>query len=810
MSTYLQDLRLAWRTLTRRPGFSLAVVAILGLGLGATTAVLDLVNLLAWRKLPVERPDELAKVFTARHRGFVGPYHTTSYRDYVDYRDGAESFSGLAAHEYFELRLDTGEATEYAWALAVSGNFFEVLRLGVSAGRPLGTADDRPGSPPAMVIAHPLWQRLGRDPDVLGKTMDVEGEAFTVVGVGPPGFTSTLAGTVTDFFIPIAALPRVLRRSDVLEDRTKAEMDVTGRLRPGFSRAAAQAELAVLAQRIDAGHPLLEEAKRQITLTPATITHPVDLGRMAPTLRLFAAAAALLLVITCANVTHLLLARASERRREMGLRQSIGASRWRLVRQLLTESLLLAAGGGLCGLALAYWARAFLASFVSPELAGEMRFDARLLGACTLVGLAATLLFGLAPALAAARVNLVAALKGAGGGDSRRFSAGRLLSAAQIALCVMLLTAGALLTRSVHNRLHADLGFDDEHLLIARIQLPEEDSSREDGRSFVRRLRQRAEALPAVEQAGIALLVPPILFEISLPLELPEDPDNAHTSRINFVDGGYFQTLGIPLDRGRLFDARDAGASNAVVVVNRLLAEQLWPGQDPLGRTIRSASRRPADPGPDHTVIGVVGSVGQHRSSPDGEPVLYFSFAQRHRDSFQLVLRSPAEPAAVSESLRGLLREMDPRLAPQELRTGEENRRQAFLIERMQAQAVAVFAVLGLLLAVLGIFAVQSYVVSRRAREVGIRMALGARRRDVLQQVVGQGMLLALLGIGVGLAGTLLSSRLLEQLLFGVEPGDVRVLTAAVAVVLATAFGAAYLPARRAARQDPLQALRYE
>ena len=812
MASYLQDLRFAVRTLCKRPGFTLVVVLILGLGIGAATAVIDLVNLLAWRTLPVERPEELVKVFSASHRGWVGPYHPTSYRDYVDYRDGNRSFSGLAAHHDFEARLDTGESTEVVTASAVSGNFFEVLKLGVTAGRPLSDVDDRPDSSPAMVIAHSFWERLGRDPEVLGRTMTVEGEAFTVVGVGPAGYTSTMAGSVTDFFIPAAAMPRFPGNADFLEDRATARFYVTGRLQPGATHAAAQAELDVLARQIDADHPMDEDAKRQITTTAANVVHPVDLQRMVPSLRLFAAAVALLFIITCANIAHLLLARSAARRREMAVRQSMGAGRWLLVRQLLTENLLLALGGGLCGLLLAYWARSFLVAFGGSEFAGEMRFDVRVLGASFLVCLVATLLFGLAPALSTSRVDLVSALKEgtSDGGGRRRFSAGQLLSVAQVAFCVVLLAAGALLGQSVWNRLNADLGFDDENLVIARLHLPQEEYSREEGKVFVRQLRERAAALPTVEDAGVAWVVPPLLFDLTLPFHLPEDPDNARTSRVNLVDEGYFRAMGITLEQGRLFNGGDADSGKAVAVVNRFMAEQLWPGENPLGRTIRSAPTKPGDPGPDYEVIGVVGSVGQHRSGLDGEPVIYYSADQRYRPRFQLVTRSTAETSLVVESLRGLLREMDPALALTAVRTGEMNRRDAFTFERMQAMAVGVFAVLGFLLALLGIFGVLSYAVSRQVREVGIRMALGARRLDVLSRVVRQGMTLALAGAGIGLVGTFLSSRLLENLLFGVTASDVRVLGAVVASVLAAAFVAAYLPARRASRLDPLKALRYE
>ncbi len=781
--------------------------------MGAATAVFDLVNLLAWRKLPAHRSQDLVHVFTAMDRGFVGPYYLSSHRDYLDYRDANRSFSGLAAHQDLDLRLDTGDTTEFAGATAVSGNFFEVVGLRVTHGRPLNAADARPGNPPVTVISHRLWQRLGGAPEILGRTLKVEGQDLTVVGVGPSDYTSAFAGKVTDLFFPAAALPQILGvgRAEDLEDRNVRRFYMIGRLASGVSRDQAKAEMDTIAARIDADHPMPGDSTRKITATPATVTHPVDLERMRPSLRIFAIAVGLLLVITCANVAHLLLARSAARQREMGIRQSIGASRWRLIRQLLTESSLLALGGGLFGLVLAYWSRSFLLAFTGPEFAAEMRFDYRVLGASFTVCFIATLLFGLAPALATSRVDLVKALKeGTDSNRLRRISAGHLLSVAQVALCVVLLAAGTLLARSLWLRLHADLGFEDEPLFLANLSLPENEYSPDESHAFFTRLKQRATNLPGVDKAAISFLVPPILFDISVPLRLPEDPETTYTSRINIVDGNYFDTLGIPLEQGRWFDERDVGSGQSVVVITRKLAEQLWPRENPLGKTIRTDSRRQDDFGPDWTVIGVASNVTQHRSGLDGEPIIYFSADQRRRSRFYLVLRTTVAATTVSESLRGLLREMDPSIAPLALRSGKANRQEAFTLERMQTLAVGVFAILGLLLAVLGIFGVLSYAVSRRVREVGIRMALGARRGDVLRQILGYGITIAGVGVGLGLLATLWSSRLLENLLFGVAPHDIRVLGAVAAVIIAATLLASYLPARRAAGLDPLTALRHE
>lgn len=817
---WIQDWRFALRILARRPGFSLLVILVLGLGLGAATAVVDLANVVAWRPVPVPDPGEIVKVFTANHQGFIGPYHATSYLDYVDYQRAARSLAGLTASHSDRLRLDDGEATDYVTATAVSGNFFEVLRLEAAAGRLLNESDDVAGVAPALVLGHRLWLRLGGGPGVLGSTFRLEGLPFTVVGVAPEGFHGTTAGRTSDVFFPLASLPEVLGDSGrwFLEDREVPRMGLVGRLRPGVTREAARAELDVLARQLDADHPRAPKGEasagvpRRITVTGGIFASPIDLERLTPSLSIFAAAVTLLLVITCANVAHLLLARAASRRREMAVRQSIGADPALLVRQLLTEGLVLALGGAACGLVLARWARAFVAVYAGPELAEEMRFDGRVLGTSLLVCLAATLIFGLAPALAAARVDLVEALKGgAAGGGRRRFTAGQLLSAAQVALSVVLLATGALLTVSLANRLHADRGFDADHLLMTRLDLPDNEYGRDAGNEFLHRFRDRAAALPEVRSAGLSLLMPPTVYDVKLPLTLPEAPEEEHHTRFNFVDAHYFATLGVELQEGRLFDSRDAPSNeDASVIVNRLLAEKLWPAEDPVGRRFHVQNSRPHDPGPGAVVVGVVGNVSQYRTAEGAEPVLYFAAAQRYRSNMQLVLRSTAEPAAAFGALRGILREMNPGLALRSTATWQESRRDSLTLERLQTQAVAVFAALGFLLAVLGLFGVLSYAVSCRVREMGIRQALGARRRDILGQVLGQGARVASAGIAAGLLGTFFASKLLRSLLYGVGTGDVRILAAVVLTVLAAALGAAYLPARRAAALDPLRALRHE
>lgn len=813
----LPALRFALRGVVRRPGLSLLVVVLLGFGLGATTAVVDLVNLLVWRPLPVERADEVVKVYTAPADAWA-PYLRTGYPDYLHYRDGAKSFEGLAALHGFEVRVGRDgsgaldgplEGVAPRRAVAVSGEFFSVLGLRPARGRLFAPEDDRPGADPVAVLSHRAWVRGGADPDVVGSEIVLEGQPFTVVGVGPPSFASTVAGLVDDVYLPLAAAPLVASGGEeLLSARDRGTFAILGRLGPGQSRQTAAAELDVLARGLDAAHPLDNDRSRRITVTPAHLAHPLDRVRMLPTLRLFAGAVAVLLLITCANVALLLLARSAERRREMALRLSLGAGRGALLRQMLGESLLLALAGGGLGLVVARAARYFLHTFAGPELAAEMRFDHRVLGVALLAALVVTLVFGLAPAWSATRVDPARALKEsprAGRGLAR----GRgLLVAAQVALAVVLLSTGLLFAENLRRHLGADMGFDEDGLWMAHVDLSRVGSAEERAR-LEERWRGRVEALPGVESAALASRVPPFFFDVETPVRLPDREDPVASTRTNIVSPEFFPTLGVELRRGRLFTAADGPESRPVVVVNERLAEALWPGEEAVGRVVRMRGR-PHDPGPEYTVIGVVESVSQHRARPGGEAILYYAATQRPRPFRQLVVRSDLAPEALTDAVRRELQEIDADLVMTGAMTGAEHRRVAFVFERMQTQAVGVFAVLGFFLAAVGIFGLLRHAVSLRVREIGVRKALGARRADVRRQVVGEGVRLAAAGCVAGLAVVLAGGRLLESFLYGVDPGSPWVLAAVSAAVLFAAVAASWLPARRAARLEPAEALRHE
>jgi putative ABC transport system permease protein len=803
----LRDLRYAIRTLARSPGFSSMVVLTLALGIGATTVVFDLLNLFYWRQPPIERPQEVVSIYTAHPQAFVGPYGALSWPDFVDYRQAAKSARLIAYRQTF-VPVDAGSGAEDGEVHLVTGDFFSTLGIPAALGRSLGPDDDRAGADPVAVISHALWQKLGSDADVLGRAIEVGELSLQVVGVAPPRFSGLVSGSRVEVLVAAEAGFGLLGESE-RTDRTLHAWSVLARLPRAVSPAALRAELASIANGLDREHRL-PSVSRVITVEPVLLGHPIDQMRVGTTLGVFSAAVGLLLLIASANVSNLLLARAIGRRREMGIRQSIGASHGRLVRQLLTESLVLAFAGGACGLLLALAVRRLMVGYFGQEFVAFMRFDHRVLGLTLLVCCAVTLLFGLAPALVTSRVQLVTALKDAApsGALRARLPTQSLLAALQVAIALVLLLCCGLLVDDLWRSRSADLGFDTTNLLVTGVELPERVEPAE-GRAFFRRLRERAESIPGVRAAGTALLVAPVMLDITIGLRLPEQPDEARRSRFDIVDSESFATLGLPLLEGRLFLPQDEQRQRGVALVNRVLADQLWPGQPALGRTIRLERARPGDPGTDYEIVGVVGSVTQFSLARSPEPVVYFSWEQRYRPFLRLMLRTEGiDPDTVFATLRDQLRELDPTLVLDNPRTHDEARWEALVDQRLQAQTMGLFGGAGLFLALLGVFGVISYWVSQQQHEIGIRMAVGARQADVLRWVLGRGMVLAGAGVALGLIASTWAMQLLRGAVPGLAPAEPALYVGASVFLLAASAASVWLPARRASRVDPLRALR--
>ena len=796
--------------MAKTPGLSLTIVLTLAVGIGGATTVYDVANVFHWRAPAIKDARHVVEVYTtSRQPAFAGPHGPISWADYEDYRDASTSFEGLAAFTQLWLDLEPPLGAEQTAASAVTGNFFEVLGLEPVLGRLLRPEDDRLGGEPLVVLSYASWLRLGADAGVIGQPVRLSDKTFYVIGVAPATFTGTQAGVRPAFFLPAhQALESFGFPRDARTDRTYMAWEVLGRLVDGRDRRSAASELAVIAERLDREHPAAN-LERRIAVLPVSLGHPVDQFRLRATLRIFGAAVGLLLLIVCANVANMLLSKAGARRREMGIRQSLGANRPALLRQLLGESGLLAIAGGAVGLLVALSLRRVLS--LDPELLGDMRFDTRVLGLTMMTVVAATVVFGLAPALATSQVDLVAALKDSmpGAGGRRRYGGRSLLAITQVALSLVLLVSTALLTSNLRDLKDVDRGFDHDNLLLARVDVGK--ATPEEGRRLFRRLRERSATIPGVSSVGMPLLVPPFMLDGNERLLLPEDPETVHTARFNRVDDGYFSTLGLALQEGRLFGPQDAGTKRRVVVVNRLLAERLWPGESALGRTVKVDRARPGDSGTDYEVIGVVSSVAWHILSREPEPVIYYSWEQRYRSSLHVLLRTEGvDPQGVFATLRRELAALDPGLTLSDTITHEDLRWQSLLMERMQARTLNLFGAAGVLISLIGVFSVMSYTVSQQTHEIGIRMAIGARRADVARWVLRRGLILNMAGIVVGLLGSFWAIKLLQQVVAGVVLVDPLVIAGAIALLLVASMAAVWLPARRASGLDPLAALRQE
>jgi predicted permease len=817
----LQDLRYALRTAAKSPGFTAVAVVTLGLGIGANTAIFSVVNTLLLRPLRVPDPHRLVVLNKTSLTG-TGP--SVSYPDYRDYRDQCgEVFEGILGHDLIHAALRHGDGNDLVWGEIVTGNYFTVLGVAPAPGRGfLPEEDAASGARPVVVLGHGLWKRrFGADPRVVGGAITLNGRGFTVVGVAPEGFTGTEFGLRMDFWVPMAMHAAVLPGSKaLLESRGARWMSAIARLRPGVTLEQAGAMVRAVARRLEAAHPE-DNAGVTVGLVPETRSRfPVEArGPIALGAALALGVVGLVLLIACANVANLLLARAAGRRREIGIRLALGAGRGRLARQLLAESLVLSVLGGAAGLLLALWTSDLLLAFRPPipyTLTLDYAPDARVLAFTAIVSLLTAVLFGLAPALKASRTDLLAALKGDAPGSPARARGRRpalrsVLVTAQIALSLVVLVSAGLFLASLRNAGAIDPGFDTRGLVLGTFDLGLLGYSEERGRAFHRDLVERLSALPGVSAVSLADNLPlDDLWNDVGPVVADGQPFPADREGIaaeySVVAPGLFRALGVPLLRGRDFDRRDGADAPAVVIVNRTLADLLWPGRDPIGQRLRIGQ---AD-APPREVVGVVGDVKYRTLGEGPRPFLWRPVAQAYRSQMSILARTAGDPSGLLDPVRRAFRALDASLPVYGLKTMARHMEHALWWTRMGAVLAAVFGGLALLMAAIGLYGVVSYGVAQRTREIGIRVALGARSGDVLRLVVGQGMRLVLAGSLAGLAASLAAGRVIARLLYGVGAFEPQTLLTTAAILGGAALLATYLPARRAARVDPIEALRHE
>jgi predicted permease len=811
MSSILQDLRHAFRLLHKSPGFTLAAALCIALGIGANSATFSFTYAILFRQLPVKEPDQLVRIFGSWATGLK--YGSFSYPDYADVRDNNDVFAGLIASTIEPFHLSAGDRNERIWGLGVSGNYFSELGVTPALGRGFVPEEDRTrGTHPVAVISHGLWQRrFGGKPDVAGNTIRLNGRVFSIIGVAPEGFHGTDVGIGADLWVPMAMHTQLYPGRAWLDSRGNHWIgSIIGRLKPGVTIAQARSAVNAMMSHLSEQYPTSNKGlSADLYPLPESSLHPVVRGGFVAFLSLMFAVVGAILLLACANVAGLLLARSVARRREISIRLALGAGPRRLVRQLLVESLLLSLLGGGFGLLLASWLIRLTQAFQPPSdipLSIDVGLDSRVVVFTLAASMVTGVLFGLTPALASARHNLVTGLKDGAplqsGGTSRLR---QILVAGQVALSFVLLVGAALLVHSLQNVRNLDLGFSPDRQAVAALDLELNQYDQARGRQFIRSLKERLQSLPGVMAAGFAHALPLYLSSQQMgvrPEGYQPPPDtNFPSIDYNVVDEDYFRAMGISILEGRGFTQTDDEKAPGALVINQAFAQRFWPGQEPIGKRVRTGAR-------DHLVVGVVKTGKYFSIGEDPKAFMYLPMRQNYQGSVILHVRTAGDAESLTEAIRKEVRQLDETLPVSDLRTMNSALGFALLPARLGAAVVSAFAFLALFLASVGLYGVVAYFVSQGTRDIGIRMAIGASRADVLRLVLRQGMTTTLAGLAVGLAIAAAATRLMTSLLYGISATDPLSYLAATASLAAVSLLAALLPARRAAKVDPVVALR--
>ena len=821
MGFFRYDLGYAVRQLRANPGFTAVAVLSLALGIGVNSTIFTVINSFLLKPLPVANIDEVIEVFST---SATRQFRLSSYPNYVDYRDEVEAFDGLAANMTMLYSWNRETHSETLFGELVSGNYFHVLGIEPAHGRWFLPEEDRtPGTHPVAVLGHGFWERhFGGDPSIVGDTIKLNGTHFTVVGIAPAEFIGMTPVLKSDLFTPLMteSIVNIFSFSDgisLIERRGGGSLRIYGRLADGATIDQARAQLETVATRLAAEYPGTNE-NRSVNVKPLREVriNPEADGMVTPVAGLLMGLVAMVLLVACANVANMLLARGSARRREIGVRLALGASRWRLVRQLLTESILLSLLGGAGALILTYWISRLLATFQPPLpilIVLDVSPDARVLGFTVGATLLTGIVFGLAPALRSSKPDLVATLKedAPAARIGGWFSLRNALVVAQIAVSLVLLVTAGLFARSLGNARSIELGFDETNIAFVSTSLSSAGYSREEGRQFLRQTTERIGALPGVVAATYTARLPMNLTNASQDFFIegyePDTGDPSVTVTYNGVGPRYFEILGIPLLAGREIAETDDSRAPLVAVVNKSFVDAYWPGQNAIGQRLKFNSE--SDPW--ITVVGVSADYKMQTIGELPEPMVHTSLMQQMPFFFDIIMvRTEGNPGPMVDRMREEITALDPGISFFDARTMDENLAVVLLPARMGAALLAVFGLLALGLAAVGVYGVIAYSVSRRTHEIGFRIALGARSNDVLGMVVSQGMKVVLVGVVLGLLGAMALSTALGGLLYDVSAVDPVAFLGTAAILVLVALLANYIPARRAARVDPMVALRSE